>query len=1724
MISYPEKTTFTDFSHSESALERSAVIDPSLDIDLEDGSQSCDSDSAVLKAAVTSLILQCGQKKSTSFTDRDELELAAGADNRFYFAPGVDKTIDILFEFENPELITKAEVQIFSEFCQTPLCKHALSGDQISAGKISWNGTFGAAENALKKPPQTKYQFDVPTVDHSPFLAVITIAGEQVDQSRSKAWSIFDILVHEIKLSWGKADTIPLNRPDIKPYNILALDDDDADYFKKALQERQKRMFAQLIKDVETPQAGSDSDDPIDIVLDVSVFDYDLANSGAEFLYMRDLWGEGPLIPIYIIVQIKNAAGNGCDAPPALGKGKLLWEWRDNDASEDAISKHIESWIGPKDDTTSSEISRLFLDTVFKNSTNEKFPHHTLNCPATAGGKRGKETPFPGKDEKTVIRYNQRELTLTPGHVFPAIEDETFPFTVSHECKQRTWGAISEINVNDEILNANEEVVHSGVLFQPAAVAGDRYKLCVHFVPGTLDTLDSVGEGETCTDLLTEAEAIPHAQTPYFNVLRKINADFISTSNQDGAAATNIEYIKQKCRQELGYVLNIEKRGLPDLEAGTFRTGLNAKALRLTSHGTYMYYHFSQPSWKDDDYVIGVRSIADVKDDVEAAILNNKIIVSKSSRRISGHAVKSNSSDAIGVVLDVPDIYAAERTQTYCILMLSDDDFTENETVTLVNEQQQTAVLTEIAESELPVTVEDETVTIEQRRTLSSRHIHLKMKDSNDEVDLNYTEGFFRPTRSLSDARKQQIMQFLYKAVLLGKTITIYGNELKTRERKRSQNVKDFIVPRLLDRTRLLRLHIKKAFGMFTRCNTMEEKRLKFYHQNMATIYDQFSITHLFEWIQEDSKLNAENFDSDEERIAHELKLSRKLYFFNIGAFSDYNKKFSSGAMDVGRSIERLGYARITTPPGQAEQKRWLKAEKVIAAHEFGHSLLLKHAAPNCMDSLAAPGAYEEHLAHDRCIMNYDADTESFCAACILRKRGWYWQSFVDGSLGRAYGNEWVDTCKTILKAKADEDDNDPAKIRYSLFMLDVNAYASSIPNEPETAVSYMGQIDSDKKAWIYRNMIYLYHRLKLETQNVDTKAQYLSKAEEYAGLLFEETQHIVDISDVTDSAGVLRSGISRCKWRVGKQLLFIKIYPCMDFTRDGTTEPCITEIERWESGTEKRGAIIPRCSSLKKVNDDGLFDTGSGIFAAPLKIRMEADVLVEKKEQWDVNFNVAEQFKEIIRLYDDKNQAILDGSSASAKVKGLDSDGLAEHPDCGYIKEWQFWVYSTRYAGEIEDFDGKITLNITAGQGGRVLFEYAIELQVAPWIMPHNNVTMSEVCVADWSTAQKTLTRLADENYYGAPHLSFKKIPYKNEYSVFMQDILTCGYQTFGPERSAYSALLAPPNEKYNQEFIDYINTKMDSLQLLDSTGGTYDSMGNLECTPPVDGYPFGRLYYGKGENEGFAEPYIRFFKAQGIQKPIEIDTSWLTVGHVDEVISFIPNNGNKGFKMLIASPKKAYDIMEENQENRVLVFFKTITDLTRALADKIQSAQAFYDSFRNIKTDKFLKIEDIKTFNLETCQPELDTARELMKSEIGITDDEIIDVPIVYYGKGGKANAITPCCVNCVVINDKLIVPQPYGSVLRFENWDKADADDVKKGRKKIHDMVYVENKPKCRDLFWEYLKTEITKDGNQSISVLPIETWDYHKKDGQVHCASNLRHAITHSKWWEIEIEEE
>jgi hypothetical protein len=84
-------------------------------------------------------------------------------------------------------------------------------------------------------------------------------------------------------------------------------------------------------------------------------------------------------------------------------------------------------------------------------------------------------------------------------------------------------------------------------------------------------------------------------------------------------------------------------------------------------------------------------------------------------------------------------------------------------------------------------------------------------------------------------------------------------------------------------------------------------------------------------------------------------------------------------------------------------------------------------------------------------------------------------------------------------------------------------------------------------------------------------------------------------------------------------------------------------------------------------------------------------------------------------------------------------------------------------------------------------------------------------------------------------------------------------------------------------------------------------DWYGNLEVSPPLAAHPQGRVIHGRNVRTGasFHPEVVRFLGAQGAQAPLWIDTSWLLIKHVDEIVAFMPGPDGRGV-LLVPDPEE--------------------------------------------------------------------------------------------------------------------------------------------------------------------------------------------------------------------------
>jgi Protein-arginine deiminase (PAD) len=245
-------------------------------------------------------------------------------------------------------------------------------------------------------------------------------------------------------------------------------------------------------------------------------------------------------------------------------------------------------------------------------------------------------------------------------------------------------------------------------------------------------------------------------------------------------------------------------------------------------------------------------------------------------------------------------------------------------------------------------------------------------------------------------------------------------------------------------------------------------------------------------------------------------------------------------------------------------------------------------------------------------------------------------------------------------------------------------------------------------------------------------------------------------------------------------------------------------------------------------------------------------------------------------------------------------------------------------------------------------------------------------------------------------------------------------------------------------------------------------DWFGNLEVTPPYSDrqgrrFPYGRVITGKQNGLSMHPGVMKFLEAQAMQwPPIVVDVSWLAIGHVDEVVTFVPAKTDPGFKVLLPSPAVAREMLDallrEGLDDAV-VFAETDDETT---VDELRETIAF--------SDENLAIDD-----------KIAQIRDQLKREMNLENADFVMVPAFF--QWGRA--VIPNAVNSVVVNRHLLVPAPHGPELGG------------------------------RDYFEEAIRRALA---SCDVRVVFIDTWNaYHSAGGEIHCGTNTFRRLRDPVWW-------
>ncbi|MCY1014393.1 hypothetical protein [Pyxidicoccus sp. MSG2] len=326
-----------------------------------------------------------------------------GGEDGFHFAPEVEP-VELAYRLSNTGgLARTGKLELFTRHQKASLWSRELSAEEVTAGdhRLRWDGRVTECD---------AFPDGVVTVEHSPYKLKLTLQGGGWAEC-PVAWTYFHVLVDGMDLELGDS-------------RVLSW-------------QRDREVAAALGK---LPAPGEKAE--VRLVSNLFKTDSVEMEKDIDFRQYRATWGNGPDIPIFARVWLKDSAGRRVEAPKALGRVRFLWDWED--MAEDL--------------TPHTPHARSFLAQALNRECSASRPMGD-NAHRDVGGKRGQPSSavFPKQEG-----YAPRD---TP-------RNGVFPFRVV-PCGRRKWAAFTEAWTSGAYAG------RTGVLFQPSRIAGDAWRVTV---------------------------------------------------------------------------------------------------------------------------------------------------------------------------------------------------------------------------------------------------------------------------------------------------------------------------------------------------------------------------------------------------------------------------------------------------------------------------------------------------------------------------------------------------------------------------------------------------------------------------------------------------------------------------------------------------------------------------------------------------------------------------------------------------------------------------------------------------------------------------------------------------------------------------------------------------------------------------------------------------------------------------------------------------------------------------------------------------------------------------------------------------------------------------------------------------------------------------------------------------------------------------------------------
>jgi hypothetical protein len=350
-------------------------------------------------------------------------------------------------------------------------------------------------------------------------------------------------------------------------------------------------------------------------------------------------------------------------------------------------------------------------------------------------------------------------------------------------------------------------------------------------------------------------------------------------------------------------------------------------------------------------------------------------------------------------------------------------------------------------------------------------------------------------------------------------------------------------------------------------------------------------------------------------------------------------------------------------------------------------------------------------------------------------------------------------------------------------------------------------------------------------------------------------------------------------------------------------------------------------------------------------------------------------------------------------------------------------------------EYGTEVIVKLTVSIGIQKLLEDSQHILVSPFLVASNVCELRQAFVGTSSHADDADTAAfaaAFTALCNTPVIPIDAASYvaNNVRDVWVQDCMEIGYVRMAArsqkgfrEMNAVLDLSRPqglgrlPSELSTAAYAQY-NLNMGYVKVinrvLNDDEAWQNGGGNIEASPaiPDSAWPAGRVLVGGRRNaNGTVSPQIheelrKFLERQKVQVSsssgiLALDTSWLAVGHVDEIVSFVSINGNN--RILVAAPHEA--MQQWMQAGGDYSVFATMT-VRRCLKDKFQVTDA-----ELARIPDATLAQTVKEYNDSLWNNHLKFVNDALPTQVAMTAANVILIPVVFLpnpNENGRASAL--------------------------------------------------------------------------------------------------------------------